>query len=112
MIKATHKRGFCYLCQLSASFLYLITGNCFFLPDLDTFKTKNHIGCSLKISLTFQPAYPALAILQSYKLLFHFSAAFRTNSISHKLLCTPLLETLTPVGSKSGVISIFHSGLY
>lgn len=72
-----------------------------FLPDLNTFKTKNHIGRSLKISLAFQPAHTALAMLQSYKLLFHLPAAFRTYSISHKLLCTPLLGTLNPVGSKS-----------
>ena len=60
-----------------------------FLSDLNSFKTKYHIGRSLKIALTFQPDHSALAMLQSYKLLFHFPAAFRTYSISHKLLCTP-----------------------
>ena len=54
-----------------------------FLPDLNTIKTKYHIGCSLKISLTFQPAHSALAMLQSDKLLFHFPAAFGAYSISH-----------------------------
>ena len=62
-----------------------------FLSDLNSFKTKYHIWCSLKISLTFKPAHSAFAMLQSYKLLSHFPAALRTYSISHKLLCTPYI---------------------
>ena len=111
---ADHKRFAWRLLSLSIIRIIFVSYNrdllCF-LPDLNTCKTKYHIGRSLEISLTFQPAHTTLAMLQSYKLLFHFPAAFRTYSICHKLLCTPLLETLTPVGSKSGVISIFHGGL-
>ena len=65
-------------------FCIFITGICFvFFPTLTRLRQKYHIGCSLKISLTFQPAHSALAMLQSDKLLFHFPAAFGAYSISH-----------------------------
>ena len=104
---ADHKRFAWLLLSLSIIRIIFVSYNrdllCF-LPDLNTFKTKYHIGRSLKISLTFQPAHSAFAMLQSYKLLSHFPATLRTYSISHKLLCTPLLGTLIPVGSKSVAI--------
>ena len=93
MIKATQindLRGF-FLSIFSIIFVSYNRDLLCFLPDLNTIKTKYHIGRSLKKSLTFQPAYPALTMLQSYKLLLHFPAAFRTYSISHKLLYTPYI---------------------
>ena len=94
MIKAhaDYKRfawAFLSLSLISIIFVFYHRDLLCFLPDLNTFKTKYHIGRSLKISLTFQPAHTTLAMLQSYKLLFHFPAAFGAYSISHKPLCTP-----------------------
>lgn len=108
MIKAhaDHKRFAWAFLSLSLIRIIFVSYNrdllCF-LSDLNSFKTKYHIGRSLKISLTFQPAYPALTMLQSYKLLFHFSTAFRTYSISHKLLYTPyIIENFDSGGFKVG----------
>ena len=106
-IHADHKRFAWILLFLSIIRIIFVFYNrdlLSFLPDFNSFKAKYHIGRSLKIALTSQPAHTTLAMLQSYKLLSHFPATLRTYSISHKLLCTPLLGTLIPVGSKSVAI--------
>ena len=44
-------------------------------PDCLPFQYKDHIRGAFKKSLVFFPAYAAFAMLQTDKLLFHFSAA-------------------------------------
>ena len=55
---------------------------------------KDHIGIPLKKAETFLPAYPTFAVLQTDKLLFHFSSAVWAYLItfSHKQT-TPLCTT-------------------
>lgn len=47
---------------------------------------KDHIGIPLKKARTFLPAYPTFTVLQTDKLLFHFSSAVWAHLItfSHK----------------------------
>ena len=102
-----HKRFAWFLLSLSIIRIIFVSYNrellCF-LSDLNTFKTKYHIGRSLKIAITLQPAHSAFAMLQSYKLLSHFPATLRTYSISHKLLCTPyIIGNFDSSGFKVGI---------
>ena len=56
---------------------------------------KDHIGIPLKKAETFLPAYPTFAVLQTDKLLFHFSSAVWAYLItfSHRHT-TPFCKTL------------------
>lgn len=53
-----------------------------FFSDGSAFKCENHIGRPFKIADVPFPAHPAPAMLQTRKLLLHFSAAIRAGFIA------------------------------
>ena len=75
-------------------------------------QAEGHIGCSLK-GFAAQNAGAALTMVKPNKLLFHFSAAIRTNLLSHieLLLSDALHSHLFPEIPKRLVILLLGNGV-